>query len=92
MFICDVLHTMVNNKLYENDVTVKLVPMTSCLFDMLDVHKNHRQHQAYQRTIGMDDEKNFIAHHQFSHYIPNYIISLDCFCQSTAKGLLKRKP
>ena len=50
MLICDVLYTLVN-KLYENEVTVKLVPMTSCLFDMLDVQKDHCQHQANQRTL-----------------------------------------
>ena len=36
MLIRDVLRTMVNNKLYENGVTVKLVPRTSWLFDMLN--------------------------------------------------------
>ena len=51
MLICDVLHALVNNKLYENEVTVKLIPMTSCLFDMLDVQKDHCQHQANQRTL-----------------------------------------
>ena len=35
-----------------NDVTVKLVPRTSCFF-MLDVHKNHCQHQEYQRTTSV---------------------------------------
>ena len=73
MLICDVLHIMVNNKLYENDVTVKLVPMTSCLFDMLDVHKNYCQHQAYQRAIGVDDNRNFIAK---MHIISSHIIFL----------------
>ena len=73
MLICDVLHTMVNNKLYENDVTVKLVPRTSCLFDMLDVHKNHCQHQAYQKTMSVGDEKNFIAK---MHIISSHIIFL----------------
>ena len=61
MLICAVLHAMVNNKLYENDVTVKLVARASCLFDMLDVHKNHCQHQAYQGTVSVGDKKNFIA-------------------------------
>ena len=73
MLIYDVLHTMVNNKLYENDVTVKLVPRTSCLFDMLDVHKNHHQHQAYQRTMSVGDEKDFIAK---MHIISSHTILL----------------
>ena len=73
MLICDVLHTMVNNKLYENDVTVKLVPRTSCLFGVLDVHKNHRQHQSYQKKMSVGDEKNFIDK---MHIISSHIIFL----------------
>ena len=71
MLICDVLQNMVNNKLYENDITVKLVPRTSCFFDMFDVHKNHRQHQAYKRSMSVGNEKNFIAKIQIisSHII-----------------------
>ena len=91
MLICDLLHTMVNNKLYENNATVKLAPRTSCLFDLLDVQKNHRRHQAYRKTMSVGNEKTYTAHHQFSHYIPKYIYSLDCFCQLTAKELLKLK-
>ena len=76
MLICDVLQNVVNDKLHKNDVTVKLVPTTSCLFDMLDVHKNHRQHQAYQRTVSVGNEKNFIAKMQIisSHII--FLITL----------------
>ena len=58
-----------------NDVTVKLVPRTSCFF-MLDVHKNHCQHQEYQRTMSFCNKKNFIAKIQIisSHIV--FLITL----------------
>ena len=67
---------MVNNKHYENNITVKLVPTTSYHFDMLDVYINHRQHQAYQGTTSVSNEKNFIAKMQMisSHII--FLITL----------------
>ena len=76
MLICDVKQNMVNNKLNENDVTAKFVPRTSCLFDMLDVHKNYYQHQAYQRTMSVGNEANFVTKMQIisSHII--FIITL----------------
>ena len=63
-----IFHNMVNNKLYENEVTVKLAPRTSCLFDMLHVHKSHHQHQ---RTMSVGNEESFIAKMQIisSHII-----------------------
>ena len=76
MLICDVLQNMVNNKLYENDVTFIIVPMTSCLFDILDYHKNHRQHQAYQRTMSVGNEKNFIAQMQIISFHIIFLITL----------------
>ena len=56
-----VLQNIVNNKLYENHLTVKVVVMISCLFDMLDNHKNHRQHQAYRSTTSVCNGKNYIT-------------------------------
>lgn len=50
MHICDVLQNMINNKLYENHVAVKLIPITPCVFDTLDVYKNHRQHQSISKN------------------------------------------
>lgn len=52
---------MVKNKPYENKVRVKLVPRTSFIFDMLDVHKNDRQHQVHKGATSVCNEKNFIA-------------------------------
>ena len=46
---------------------------------------------TYQRTTSVCNERNFVAKMLKSHYISNYINSLDYFCQSTAKGLQKLK-
>ena len=74
MLVCDVLQNIVNDKLYENDV--KVVHRTSCLFDMLDVHKDHRQHQAYQRTMSVGNEKKFIDKMQIIGSHITFLITL----------------
>ena len=76
MLIFDVKQNVVNNKFNENHVAVIFVTRTSCLFDMLDVHQNHCQHQAYQRTMTLGNEANFITKMQIisSHII--FLITL----------------
>ena len=80
---------MVNNKLYENDVTARLVPRTSGLFDMLYVHKNHRQHQAYQMKTSVCNEKNFIAKMKIISSHITFLITLTVvFANQQLKGFI----